>query len=122
MAILQLTEHFNLREFACPCCGRVRVSDIFERHIELLQKMRDELGFGIHVNSGYRCESRNRAVGGASRSWHLIFASDIRPSDNDPEKLKLMHAKAEELGFTGIGTYPTWIHVDLRPEKARWRG
>ena len=120
--ILQLTEHFRLTEFVCPCCSRIKVVNEFEPHIDMLQEMRDRLGFGIHVNSGYRCEKHNKAVGGAKNSWHLKFATDLRPTDRDPQKLTYMIQLAEEIGFTGIGTYSAWVHLDLRPGKARWQG
>ena len=59
---------------------------------------------------------------------HMIFATDIVPSVKSPhlpqpilpEALDLIADKAEELGFTGIGRYDIFIHLDMRPNVARW--
>jgi len=120
--ILQLTEHFRLTEFMCPCCQRIKVVNEFEPHVDMLQEMRDRLGYGVHVTSGYRCDKHNKAVGGAKNSMHRRFATDVQPTDRDPEKLREMIALAEQIGFTGIGTYKSWVHLDVRPGKARWQG
>ncbi len=117
-----VTEHFLYNDFVCPCCDALKLIPGFYTHLRLLERMRRELGFPIAVNSGYRCVRHNRAVGGAARSWHLIFATDISPEDGSPEKLAAMHQAAERLGFGGIGRYDTFIHLDLRPDPMRWRG
>ncbi|MFA6470480.1 MAG: D-Ala-D-Ala carboxypeptidase family metallohydrolase [Candidatus Latescibacterota bacterium] len=116
------TEHFLYSDFVCPCCDAVKIIPAFYRHTAMLEHMRVQLGFPIIINSGYRCTKHNSEVGGAAHSWHLLFATDIRPGDNDPEKLRALAALAEEMGFGGIGRYDTFIHLDLRPERSRWRG
>jgi len=117
-----VTEHFLYSDFICPCCDMLKLVPGFYRHISLLERMRQELGFPIIVTSGYRCRKHNVKVGGSPRSWHLLFATDIRPEDCDPEKLKALYAKAVELGFGGIGQYQTHVHLDLRPDQVIWRG
>lgn len=117
-----VTEHFLYSDFICPCCDTLRIVPGFYRHTTLLERMRQELGFPIAINSGYRCEKHNREVGGAARSWHLLFATDVHPEDGSPEKLTALHELAEAYGFGGIGQYDAFIHLDLRPEPVRWRG
>ncbi|MHB9030983.1 MAG: YcbK family protein [Candidatus Latescibacterota bacterium] len=117
-----VTEHFRYSDFRCPCCSTLKIVPGFYAHLRLLERMRRELGFPIAVNSGYRCEHHNREVGGAAHSWHLLFATDIRPVDGSPAKLAAMHRAAERLDFGGIGRYDTFLHLDLRPDPARWRG
>jgi len=90
--------------------------------VGLLELMRRELGFPIEVTSGYRCTAHNRTVGGSPKSWHMLFATDIRPQDLDPEKLAVMHDWALDESFGGIGLYEGHIHLDLRPERVLWRG
>ncbi len=53
---------------------------------------------------------------------HLLFATDVRPKDYDEQKLLWMYRMALELDFGGIGKYATFIHIDMRPKKARWKG
>ena len=37
----------------------------------VLDPLREEFGMPIYVNSGYRCEALNKAVGGVANSQHL---------------------------------------------------
>lgn len=57
--------------------------EVIEHLVELiytLDTIRKEWGSPIRVNSGYRCHSLNKAVGGASSSAHLYgYAADLYP-------------------------------------------
>ena len=124
-----VTVHFKLTECVCPCCDRLKIVPGFYSHMELLERMRFKLDFPIIINSGYRCPDHNTAIGGAKRSWHMLFATDIRPAWVAGEdenawigKLEAMYEAALELNFGGIGRYETFMHLDLRPKKTRWRG
>jgi len=67
--------HFELREFNCPCCGRVRVAVALVFWLDVLRRA---LGQPLVVNSGFRCVGRNAGVGGSLSSRHLIgCAADI---------------------------------------------
>ena len=116
-----VTEHFLYSDFICPCCDRLKIVPAFYRHIGMLEQMRREAGFTILVNSGYRCQSHNRSVGGADNSWHLLFATDIRPESPGEDNLRLLYRLALGMDFGGIGLYDTFLHLDLRPGKVRWR-
>lgn len=119
---VRLTEHFKYTEsnIACPCCGELQLSDLFFRHMKRLELLRIKAGFPITVNSGHRCEKHNRKVGGAKKSMHLLFATDIRASDGDLEKLKILLELVIEYGFNGIGLYWSFIHIDLRQRPYYW--
>mgnify|MGYP000942091535 FL=1 len=127
-----ITDHFGWAEIACSCCECIKVLPGTFAHMEKLELIRVRLGFPIHINSGYRCPSHNKAVGGSPRSWHMLFATDVRPSwakevpggaADDDDFLRRLNAigdEAEALGFGGIGKYGTFRHLDMRPEKSRW--
>ena len=117
-----VTEHFMYSDFICQCCDRLKIIPAFYTHTGLLEHMWQELAFDILINSGYRCQDHNAAMGGAPQSWHLLFATDISPEDNDQYKLKALYKMAISLEFGGIGLYENHIHLDLRPEEIRWRG
>ncbi len=121
---MQITKHFKLEKCRCPCCDRVKVMPGFFKHMKLLEAMRKRLGFPIIINSGYRCPKHNRNVGGASRSMHLLFATDVRPKGGKgrKERLELMHEDALAHGWGGVGIYNNFIHLDRRPKMTRWRG
>ncbi len=117
-----VTDHFMYSDFICPCCDMLKIVPGFYTHVSILEKMRNEIDSPIIITSGYRCKSHNEEVCGAPRSWHLLFATDITPEDRDQDKLETLYEMAINLGFGGIGIYETHIHLDLRPDKLRWRG
>jgi uncharacterized protein YcbK (DUF882 family) len=125
---LQLTEHFKYSELVCPCCQGIRLVTEFHSCMELLETMRQRLGFAILINSGYRCPEHNASVGGEAASMHMTFAVDCRPESIPGEsigvfegKLDTMHRAARALGFGGIGRYDSWLHLDTRSGFiARW--
>ena len=116
----QLSENFNLQEFECthPDHRHVKVDDEL---VEKLQELRTELGQALIVNSGYRCPERNEQVGGAANSQHMKgTAADIH-LNNLHYDIGEIAEKAKEIGFTGIGLYNSFIHLDVREGRpARW--
>jgi len=119
-----ITENFMWSEIKCSCCDVIKVVPGVFTHMSRLQIMRSEIGMPIHVNSGYRCAKHNLEVGGATHSWHLLFATDVRPDDYNHKILTVMYRLALMLEFGGIGLYEEdgFIHLDMRPELTRWRG
>ena len=114
-----IAPHFNLSEFACPCCKRVML------HPKLLAKLvelRDVLEKPVYITSGYRCFEYNRKVGGVANSYHLNgLAADIKVKDIN--LIELLGC-AEEIDFAGIGFYEkkNFLHLDVRPtQRTRWR-
>lgn len=117
---MKLSANFNSKEFDCKgngCCSETLVD---AKLIEYLQKIRDHFGVPITINSGYRCEKHNAAVGGASKSKHKYGqAADIVVKGVAPLKVAQY---AESLGILGIGQYPTFVHIDTRTTKSYWYG
>lgn len=115
----QLSTHFNRAEFTCHCgCG---ASNINMALVELLEQIRVAVDEPIHVLSGVRCEHHNHHVGGARHSQHVLGnAADIFVDGLTPKLLLKFIEQKFEVG--GMGLYPTFVHVDVRKEKARWTG
>jgi len=115
----QLTRNFNLREFICPHCGAVI---IHPRLVNLLQKIRDKVNKPVNVISGYRCAERNKAVGGAFNSYHMVgMAADIYVKGVTGKELAdIINAEFyEEVG--GMGIAKNAVHIDIRPHgRPRW--
>jgi uncharacterized protein YcbK (DUF882 family) len=114
-----ISPHFNLSEFACPCCNLVML------HPKLLTKLvelRNSLERPVYITSGYRCFEHNRKVGGVVNSYHCIgLAADIKVKDIN---LITLLEICENIDFAGIGLYEkkNFLHLDVRPTKrARWR-
>lgn len=102
-----------MREFECthPDHHHVLVDSTL---VEKLQKLRDRLGISIIITSPYRCEKRNKQVGGAKNSYHMKgLAVDIS-MNNQILDVETIASLAKKIGFTGIGLYDNFIHLDVR--------
>lgn len=63
--------------------GPVEKAHLTDLILDVLDPVREKLGLGIQVNSGYRCPALNKAVGGVATSQHLKGqAADITSSNN----------------------------------------
>jgi uncharacterized protein YcbK (DUF882 family) len=70
-----LTKNFSSKELKCPCCGLFKKNDSLAL---LLQTIRDAIGRPVIINSGTRCTTHNKEVGGVGNSAHLTGeAADI---------------------------------------------
>lgn len=106
--------HLGWEELACRGTGRVYVDP---RVPEAFERMREVIGRPLIVTSGYRSPEHNAAVGGATKSQHMLgTAIDVLTANVDPHKLQ---AAAEDAGFTGVGTYPDqgFLHLDVGPHR-----
>lgn len=115
-----LSTNFKVNEFACPDgSDPIFVSPEL---VDVLQKIRNYFCRPITIKSGYRTPTKNKAVGGTTDSQHLYgTAADIIVKGIDPKKVA---AYAEALlPYTGgIGIHETFVHIDVRSEKTRWKG
>ena len=110
--------NFQIKEFACKDgSDTIKVDDEL---VEKLQCMRTYFAAPITINSGYRTPSHNRTVGGSPTSQHLLGkAADIVVRGKSP---KVVAEFAKRIGFTGVGTYKNFVHVDTRPTPSYWNG
>lgn len=108
-----ISKNFKRSEFACKCgCGFDTVDTAL---IIVLQSIRDRFG-ALVVNSGCRCASHNKSVGGAAKSQHLLGrAADIRPL-NAGVKAVADWVKLN-LPDVSCGEYNTFVHIDTRTGK-----
>lgn len=120
-----LTKNFQVCEFSCHgsgCCDTVLVDD---KLISYVQKIRDHFGKPVVINSGYRCATHNKAIGGVSNSYHTKgMAADIAVEGVAPAEVAKY---AESIGILGVGLYETdadghFVHVDTRTKKSFWYG
>lgn len=122
---VQLSTNFKSTEFDCHgsgCCAQTKIDDDLVKYV---QKIRDHFGKSVNVSSGYRCETHNKNIGGATNSKHSKGqAADIYISGVAPAEIAKY---AESIGILGIGLYETdkdghFVHVDTRTTKSFWYG
>ena len=117
----KFSDHFTIKELACPCCQVIKLAPGF---IESLESLRVYYDYPITVNSCCRCEEHNssKEVSGHHRSLHMFnneahdcdtCAIDIRRPNGLMLHKLLTHAL--ELGFS-VGIANTFIHLDKRTE------
>ena len=125
------TEHFSLNEFVRSATAKrlgidntpteEAVDNLRFLTEELLEPLRVQWGRPIRVNSGYRSEALNRAVGGSRTSQHMRGeAADISaesPVMNNRLMIRLLFSGlpfdqliAEEVDEMNC---PRWLHVSI---------
>lgn len=132
---MNVTDHFTVEEWKCHDGTDYPAEWVPDRLTPLasaLEVLRAELGgHPITILSGYRSPAHNAAVGGASASQHMegraadITVEGFAPSDVHQALFQLFAAGKIEIG--GLGKYPGWVHVDVRPRPesghlAQWEG
>lgn len=90
--------------------------------IVMLNAIRSRYGKPIVITSGYRSPEHNAAVGGVQNSFHTLgLAADIRPLSENCSDLPELQKICDEMNARGgVGFYDTFVHVDVRGERARW--
>jgi uncharacterized protein YcbK (DUF882 family) len=123
---MQLTNNFNKIEFESGDGQSMPASVLANIKVlaENLQKVRDFLNEPMHINSGYRSDVHNAAVGGVRNSQHLLgTAADITMKNFTAKDLALIFERMTASGEIlqgGLGLYNGFIHYDIRGTKARW--
>ena len=81
--------------------------------MEYLNKVREEFGEPIYVNSGYRCKALNEAVGGSKNSYHMTgLAVDLRWN---PRLFEFMMSNCHFDKLIREKSKKTfWIHAQLK--------
>ena len=118
------TKNFKVSEFACKCCGK---NEIEQRVIDMCQTIRDALGVPVHVNSGYRCEKRNAAVGGVKGSFHTKgLAADLSCELGGKKMFMTVQklwgeGKLPELEYCIYYVKKDFVHIDCgKPRKNKF--
>lgn len=112
--------NFKPEEFRCPCEHPLCQKDGMEFwFLSSIQDLRLQCGFPLNINSGYRCSLYNEVVGGVKNSYHVKgLAADISIRGYTSKEMHKLLSKVSQR-FNGIGIYPTFIHIDLRPVNSK---
>ncbi len=88
----------------------------------VLDPLREAWGKPIHVNSGYRCQALNTAVGGVPASQHMLGeAADITAGSREANRQLYSLMRQLKLPVDqAINEYDfRWIHVSYGPRHRR---
>lgn len=125
-----LSNHFQVKEFVSRKNGTTLYSDKVKIHnklIQILEIVYAELNCSkIIINSGYRTETHDKAVGGSGDGQHTLGrACDFTAYDKNGKVIdaKKICCLLEDMGVWGIGYIsPTAVHVDTRAKLKKWWG
>lgn len=105
---------------------RINIIELVET---VLDPLREAWGSAIRINSGFRSEKVNAAVGGANTSSHRIgSAADLWPVNGKFEEFKkfvlefMKGRKFDQCIIEKNSAGSQWIHIGLRHEDGRQRG
>lgn len=81
-----------------------------------LEQIRERLGFPVHIDSGYRCQQLNAAVGGAKDSAHMDgYAADFT-CHRFGDALSIVRAlEGCGIRFDQLIQEGSWVHVSFDP-------
>jgi len=86
--------------------------------VNVFEPLREYVGGPIKINSFFRCEDLNRAIGGSSRSQHCEGrAIDLDDTFGHKTNAEMFHYIRENLNFDqliwefGNDKNPDWVHV-----------
>lgn len=122
-----MTENFKQSEFVCKCgkCKDIpkHLKDNIWYLSNELEKIRTALGKPIIINSGIRCVSHNKKIGGVKNSQHILGkAVDIRVKNMKAKDLynfikKLNSMKLVYIGYMQLYEKEGFVHYDIRDKK-----
>jgi zinc D-Ala-D-Ala carboxypeptidase len=119
--------NFTRAELDCHCGCETTPDEamrlaVLAEHLEQYRHV--GAGYPLHINDAKRCPAENARVGGVAHSQHLeCRAADVSSDHHAPGQLAMLAAEVPAFEAGGIGTYPTFAHVDYRPNgPARWTG
>lgn len=110
-------KNFSDEELQCKCCGTDNTSLEFRELMDIVQELREELGFPFRVTSAYRCEDHPIEAKKDKHGQHTIAAIDINVWGD--QAVQLIEAALAK-GITGLGVnqkgpyHQRFIHLDVR--------
>lgn len=108
-------DHFSRWEFDCPTLPGSG-DEMEMEFLDKLQTARRIAKTPFNINSGFRTPAYNKRIGGIKGSSHTKGrAADIRIS-NSRQRFKILTSLIQ-VGFSRIGIYSTFIHVDFDTDK-----
>lgn len=120
------SQHFPPNELACHHCSKNFATPEIVAALESIRSMLPPLAKDkpspLYVIDCCRCLDWNlRVPNSASHSEHMLGrAADIRAPGLTAAQLLAYALKVPSIQGIGRNDSAGWIHVDVRPERARW--
>ena len=122
---MKLTPHFTLEEFTVTSkpldnTPSKEMVEVLRTTAFYMERVRELLGnVAIKVNSAYRSQAVNKAVGGSKASAHTLgYAVDFTAYGHTPLTIANTLAKSD-LKFDQLIYEGTWVHISFDPKMRR---
>ena len=114
-----MSKHFKDKEFACKC-GQCKQPQVNPHLRAVLELIRTKFQSPVSITSAYRCPEHNAKEGGSPKSKHMAnMAADVQVKDVTPIEVYTFLDETFPAIY-GIGKYATFVHIDVRVDRARW--
>ena len=118
--MIQLSEHFSLDELTFTdhrefdnVPNETELANLI-RLAAFLETVRSVLGKPLHINSAFRSEQVNTAVGSKNTSQHRLgCAADLRVSGMTPDEVMQAIIRAELQFDQIIREFDRWTHISI---------
>lgn len=113
--------HFTPDEFDSPDAKETGLFMNLE-FIKILDRIRDKVGFPMHISSGYRTMDHNTIVGGKDGSAHTDGCAADIVADTSGEKFEIVRSAIEQ-GIRRVGIGKNFVHLDMsftHPQNVIW--
>ena len=126
----QISKSFVLEEFTksdtakakgiVNAIGQAEVVNLCALVHQVLQPLRDAMGYQVKIGSGYRCPRLNAAVGGVKNSQHMTGEAADLCIDGDMQKGKRWfewikaNCNFDQLIWEHNAKSTYWVHVSYR--------
>ena len=117
---VQLTTHFNVKEFRCKCGGTHNIV-VDTDEVNMLEAIFTKMHCSkATISSGHRCAYWDRQVGGYGSGPHVEGRGAdacFYGKDGKPISTKIISCIAQDMGFKGIANITSdyqWIHLDMK--------
>ena len=109
-----IADYITHDEIKCKCNSDICTFTIIDcRLINTWAKLRKEWGQSIRINSCYRCQVHNKAVGGVKNSFHTYStAIDLALPMNYLDVSSFIRLCEKHFAFVKV--YNSFVHLDLR--------
>lgn len=122
-------KYFKIDEFKCKCGNcELPTGMPSDELIDVLVEIREHFDKPLKINSGYRCPTHNKKVGGASKSRHIqgdavdFVIKDVPTADVYRHVISTYNDRpfGIALSVNQNDIYRGFVHLDTRGYKARW--
>jgi len=112
-------QFFKPSDFACPCCGQVKID---WRIVRCLDSICEWIKEPIRIISGYRCPKHNEEVGGVPDSAHTKgLAVNIYVPNEKIRYLIVDYATLFAIPHIGISKKSIYLDIDeTKPYPRLW--